>query len=259
MSEASFVVLATDFGPESVFVGVMKGVLAAINPDCRVIDLFHDCPPGDVSGAGLRLKSAYSFFPRGAIFVVVVDPGVGTDRGILVARTEAYTFLGPDNGVFSFLRQDVPDAVFFRVNNPEFFRHGCCDTFHGRDRFAPLAGHLSLGLPIDAAAEPCGAIVAVDLDPIVDGRRIVGRIVWIDRFGNLVTNISPKDFLRRTPSFMIGGTRIDGIARTFAEISNGVGAVVGSADTVEFAVNGGSCADVLGARIGQEVVVELEG
>ncbi|MBI4565200.1 MAG: SAM-dependent chlorinase/fluorinase [Planctomycetes bacterium] len=248
------IALLTDFGLRDPYVAAMKGAILSIHPDARLVDLSHDVPPRNVAAAAFLLRSCYSTYPDGTLFVAVVDPGVGTSRAILCVETERHLFLAPDNGLLSFL--DKPVRIR-RVTNRRLMRADIAATFHGRDVFAPVAGHLSRGLEIARVGPPARAMKklrrpAPRIHPSGD---MTGEVVAIDRFGNLITNL-PRQRLARSGSwwFQAGTWRIRGLSRTYGDGEPGRPlALIGSGGLLEIAVAGGNAAEASGARIGDPV------
>ena len=231
MPQSQFLVLTTDFGLQDPYVGVMKGVAQGINPNVRIIDLTHQIRPQNVAQASFVLGSSYRFFPPGAIHVVVVDPGVGTDRHAVLLLTPHGRFLAPDNGVLGhvFLNYleyppeqagevDVPAVIAaYRLTNPQYWLHPVSRTFHGRDVFAPAAAHLSLGVPPDDLGEPVKRLSWLPTPlPARRGNLIHGQVINVDHFGNLVTNI-PAAMLEGSSGvdLKIRGRIIHGLSPTF--------------------------------------------
>ncbi|MHB2015760.1 MAG: SAM hydrolase/SAM-dependent halogenase family protein [Candidatus Xenobia bacterium] len=250
MTERRPVALLTDFGLRDAYVGVMKAVIYGICPQVDFIDLCHEVPPQDVLGGAFVLGTSTRWFPPGTIFVAVVDPGVGTERRAIVVETEMHRFVGPDNGLFTWpLRQAkrVIEATEPRFWNPEVSR-----TFHGRDVFAPLAGHLACG--VDTAQMGSAIQDPVQLtvpQPHRDAGTLIGQVLTLDRFGNLITNIE------RTPGKRVRVGRIEiPIVETFGSVkAGGLLALWGSSGHLEVAVNSGDAARVLGAGRGTAVTV----
>lgn len=246
--------LLTDFGLKDPYVGIVKGVILGINPDARIIDITHDVPSQSVLDAYLILSHAWSHFPDGTVFVAVVDPEVGTDRKILLAQTDRHLFLAPDNGLLGFVEKQGLLRRLLHVRNPRYFLDPVSDTFHGRDIFAPVAAHLSKGLdPGKLGPEVRSLRRLSPPEPHVTREGvIVGEILSIDHFGNLVTNI-PGNRLRaaRSVSIRIGRKTIPRLSRSYAEGRKGeLVAVVGSTGHVEISVNLGDARRRTGARVG---------
>jgi S-adenosylmethionine hydrolase len=240
------IALLTDFGTSDPYVGIMT-----INPDARIVDVNHQCMPHSVEAAGLHLRSCVPYFPTGTLFVVVVDPGVGTSRRILYAESARHRFLAPDNGVLSLLETRDRVRTARSVTNRAFLRSRLSNTFHGRDVFAPVAGWLSLKTDPSKLGPRVKTIVKSSWrapKPRKDGS-ILGTALHADRFGNLITDI-PVAALK-TPSrsvVTLEGREIHGISRTYSDRRKGeLIAVIGSMGTVEISVNQGSAVRHLGA------------
>lgn len=251
------IALLTDFGLDDNFVGVMKGVIASRCPEANVIDVTHSVPRHSVLHAALALLGSYGYFPDGTIFTVVVDPGVGTGRKILAAKTARHTFLAPDNGCLSPVVRENPGAALYEITyRPE---GALSDTFHGRDIFAPVAAMLAAGRPLEEMARRIPGMANLDLPRPrkTASNRIVGAVVYIDAFGNAMTNI-PRSAVTGRAVVRAAGTEIDGIGRSYAEKEEGCAlAVFNSFDMLEIAVNRGSAAEEMGIAEGMKVVVEL--
>ena len=271
------IVLTTDFGLSDPYVGMMKGVIISINPRAAVIDLTHQVQPQNIGQGAFILGCSHPFFPDGAIHVVVVDPGVGTDRAAVLLETPHATFLAPDNGLLSpILREylahlpDSPQRVpvpepcaAHRLTNREYWLPAVSSTFHGRDVFAPVAAHLSLGLPAEAVGPPIPDLEWLPSpQPRQEGNTLEGQVIYTDHFGNLVTNI-PGDALAAGEAAIVAirGLRIPGLSRTFHDDShqlpNGALALVGSHGFLEIAVRDGNAAATLGISEGERVSVTL--
>jgi hypothetical protein len=183
------IALMTDYGMKDPFVGILKGVIAEIAPDARIIDITHDIPSGDIKRGAVYLWQSVPFFPQGTIFVGVVDPGVGTDRDPIAIETETAIFIGPDNGLFSFILPSNFRA--WVIKNQEFLLPLTGNTFHGRDIFAPAAAYVATGVQPADLGVPADKVVLLPfpLLKIIDPNTIVGEILFADRFGNLLTSI----------------------------------------------------------------------
>jgi len=266
------VTLLTDFSLASTSVAAMKGVMLGINPRVNLVDLTHDVPPQNILQGAFLLDTAWPCFPSGTIHVAVVDPGVGTERKALLLLGHGHFFLAPDNGLLSFLlpREEV-EAPPFRpyrsrlpqgfeahaLTNPLFWQHPVSATFHGRDIFAPVAAHLSLGVTAAELGEPVDALTRLALPvPQWEGRRLLGHVLHIDRFGNVVTNV-PQEVLSSDYEGLeieLAQTRIRGLASTYAE-GQGLVALLGSHGYLEVALTNGSAVQLLGVSVGDEVRV----
>jgi hypothetical protein len=260
------VTLLTDFGTADYFVGAMKGAVLASNPEARVVDITHEVPPYDVEAGAFTLRAAFETFPAGTVHVAVVDPGVGSARRAVAVEGRGHTFVGPDNGLFGHVYERVRPFRVFQLTNANYFRREVSPTFHGRDIFAPVAGALSRGVGaeelgpevFDFARLPTAAVERAG-----DGT-LVGAVIHVDRFGNLVTNVTPgeldDDAVARGARLLINGREVRRFCRFFAEEAEGSGepfALWGSAGLLEVAVFRDSAARLLGARRGDRVEVNL--
>ncbi len=257
--------LATDFGLQDSYVGTMKGVILRILPDARMVDLTHQITAQDVVEASLVLENAYRFFPAGTVHVVVVDPGVGTPRrAILIATPEAY-FVGPDNGTFTRVLGSESERRIFEISAEQFLLPAISDTFHGRDIFAPAAAYLASGVaPEEFGPEISDPIVLPLPEPRVWSHRIVGQVIYVDSFGNVITNVShelwDREVRDRTFLISINGKRIDRVVRTYLDQEMGATlALFGSSELLEIAVAGGRADRRIGAGKGDTVVIDLDG
>ncbi|HEY8535656.1 MAG TPA: SAM-dependent chlorinase/fluorinase [Vicinamibacterales bacterium] len=266
------VALLTDFGTRDHYVGAMKGVVLGICPEATLVDITHEIPPQDIHAAAFELAAAWQYFPPGTVFLVVVDPGVGTGRRALAARAGGCRFVGPDNGVLAPVLRTDPEALVVELTESRFALPQVSRTFEGRDRFAPAAAWLARGTAVEALGPQVTDWRPLDVpEPRVDGQTLHGVVQRVDRFGNLVTNIhrAALDGLGvrvpgggpaagRTAALSIGGRRIDGISGTYADVAPGaLCALVGSSGWLEIAVNGGNAADRLGLGAGAAVRIDV--
>lgn len=260
------ITLLTDFGTADYFVGAVKGAILTINPDACIIDITHEIPPLDVECAAFTLLASCSAFPEGTIHVAVVDPGVGSERRGILIQTRRQYFIGPDNGIFSYVcdQSDKVPIEVFHLDNPRYFRQPVSKTFHGRDVFAPVAAALSTGVkPDELGTRITDYIRLPSITPQVSRNgEIKGRIIHIDRFGNCVTNITPAVL---TPEMIGAGAKLRLKGRTvtsfrnfFADDTAGreqLFGIWGSAGFLEIAAANKSAAKLLKARRGDEVTV----
>lgn len=253
------ITLLTDFGHADAYVGVMKGVIAGIAPEARVIDLCHGVAPQAVSSAGYLLATSAPFFPEGTLHVAVVDPGVGSERRVLCARTPRATYLAPDNGLLGPALERDPPLEVVSVENDGFFLSPLSSTFHGRDLFAPVAAHLALGTPLGAL----GPALESWLPGAVGSPRIVGDAthaeVWhVDHFGNLITTLPGRVGERWL--LEVGEGRVVGAVQPHYSNPPNPGPILvrGSSGLLEVSVPGGSAADVLNVQAGARVVLRRE-
>lgn len=264
MAPSGIITLITDFGLADPYVSIMKGVILGLNPGAKIIDITHELAPGDIFCAAMVLRDSFAYFPEGTVHVVVVDPGVGTDRRPLAFLTDQYFFVGPDNGVlWPIISENRGTAI--HLDNASFFRHPISNTFHGRDIFAPVAAHLSAGVDVFNMGKVIEDPITLTLPrPIQEGKLLKGQVIRIDRFGNLITNIDEKtlkDFLGSSNcTVTVGPIRVYGISSTYgdAPIHKEV-ALMGSSGFLEISVNQGRATDRLdiqGDIIGIPVVIE---
>jgi S-adenosylmethionine hydrolase len=256
------ITLTTDFGLEDAYVGVMKGVILSINPAATIVDLCHAVPPQDMQAAAFLLHTAWPYFPLGTIHVVVVDPGVGSQRRAIAVDVGTATFVTPDNGVLSYVLAEAAEknTQAVHLTNQRYWLSPVSATFHGRDIFAPVAAHLSLGVPLTDLGEPLplGELVTFPLPrPERQGDTWVGHVVHIDHFGNLVTDLEAEAIGDpQAVAIEVGRQRIFGLRRTYAEGTPGEPiALIGSSGRLEIAVTGGQAVRWLKVQIGDRVRV----
>jgi S-adenosylmethionine hydrolase len=262
------ITLLTDFGLSDYFVPAVKGVILTINPEARIIDITHDVAAHDVQAAAFTLGACYHNFPAGTIHVVVVDPGVGSSRRAIVAAAGGYFFVGPDNGVFSFVYARESKPRVYHITNERYFRHPVSATFHGRDVFAPVAAHMARG----ARPEDIGAQIEdfvrfeVARPRLIETRGVIeGRVIHIDRFGNCVTNFTShelkSDEISPSTRIHIGGREVRRFNNYFAEAADrdDLFAYPGSAGFWEIALWRRSAAEFINAGRGDDVILVREG
>ena len=260
----SVITLLTDFGHRDAFVGTMKGVILGISQEARIVDLSHEITPQRIEEGAFVLRSAYPYFPDGTVHVAVVDPGVGGARRALIVETPGYRFVGPDNGLFAhvFARETVLRVV--SVTEPRFLLPEISNTFHGRDVFAPVAAHLTLGTPVsDFGPVITDYETGTVTEPAVHEGGITGRVLHIDRYGNIITDIGASLFLETTRKkrfrIRLADLALDRVRASYDEAAAGASlAILDSAGLLEIAVNGGSAAEVLDVSTGDRVDVEVE-
>jgi S-adenosylmethionine hydrolase len=248
------ITLLTDFGTADSYVAEVKGCLLGASPGATLVDVTHSVAPGDVRAAAYLLGRVWHRFPAGTIHLAVVDPGVGTDRAGLALSAHGHYFVGPDNGLFSFVLRDAEVQIVL-LPTPD----GASATFHGRDIFAPAAASLAAGTPLVRLGEPF-ARMPVRLaytEPHYEGKAVVGQVVYVDRFGTLVTNLTPA----LVPSYArveVEGLEVGPLRRTFGDVpTGGLVAYVGSGGQVEIAVRDGSASRRLGMGVGGRVRARL--
>jgi len=249
------ITLTTDFGLSDPFVGIMKGVILGITPNAQLVDISHDIRSYDISEAAFMIESMYPYFPEGTVHIVVVDPGVGSARRPLAASSHGQFFVAPDNGVLSTVLGD--DA--YHIQNNHLFLKSVSQTFHGRDIFAPVAARLASGTPLEAVGTRISDFIRKPLPvPRREGRKIVGTVLRIDKFGNVITNVRRSDL---SPSFTmrVAGMPITRLCANFSEAEPGeFFAVEGSTGYIEIALNQASAADRLKLASGAEIEVESD-
>ncbi len=268
MNHSGILTLLTDFGTRDSYVGVMKGAIAQINPSLTIIDLTHDVPPQDIVHARFALMTAVPYFPAGTVHVVVVDPGVGSDRrSIAVAfghsGTQPAGFLvGPDNGLFSGVLAQYPVLSAVELTNSQYWRAAqISSTFHGRDIFAPVGAHLASGLSL----EEIGSAIAPDTltpspvpSPLRQNHSISGCIQAVDHFGNLITNVHEKDVANSTWAVWITDLWIHPVVTYSNRPPGSPLALIGSHGWVEIAINCGNAQRILNLNVGDPIQITLK-
>lgn len=261
------ITLLSDFGYRDAYVAVMKGAIARIAGEVSTCDLTHALPPQDISAARFNLMMAYPYFPVGTVHLAVVDPGVGSDRRAIALQCPAGFFVGPDNGLFSGVLQQEPVLTAVTLNNPAYWlTPQPSRTFHGRDIFAPAAAHLAKGVPISVLGDRLdpASLTQLKLPPFIQSaHRCTGSLQYIDRFGNLISNIparavpasQPWQVALKTP---LGSYQLAGI-KTYSEVPAGtLAALIGSHGWVEIACSRGNAAQVTGVTVGTVVEVKTQ-
>jgi len=256
------ITLLTDFGDQDSFVASMKGVILTINPQARFVDLSHHVPPHSVEDAAYLLNSCYRYFPVGTVHVAVVDPGVGSARRPVVIKTARYYFVGPDNGLFTHMFHDEKEVEAREIENQQYRLKSAGHTFDGRDLFAPSAAWLTKGAALSSFGRVIHDPITLQVvEPSREGDRLVGRIEHIDRFGNLISNLTPQHLeearslsKHRQLSVRIGEKIIEGLAASYSEGAAGrPSALINSDGRLEIFVKEASASDLLkvgkGARI----------
>ena len=256
------ITLITDFGTADYFVGAVKGAILSVNPQAVIADITHEIPPQDVEAAAFTLLASYETFPAGTIHVAVVDPGVGSARRPIVVRAGDQLFVGPDNGIFSYIYDREASHQVFHITSDKYFRPSPSTTFHGRDIFAPVAAALSTGV----SPEGLGPLInnevrlKTSLKPeVLKNGNIKGRIIHIDRFGNCITNLT-RDLVDRQnpPTVHIKHKTIRGFRNFYSDAPpKSLFAIWGSAGFLEISMNTHSAAKVLRAKRGDSVMCIL--
>ena len=254
------IALLTDFGTRDHYAGTMTGVALGICPDATLVDISHDIAAHDVLGGALELAAAYRYFPPGTIFLIVVDPGVGSTRRGLAAEAGGFRFVAPDNGVLTAVLDEQPAKRVVELTERKYARPTVSRTFEGRDRFAPAAAWLAKGIDLGALGRSAGTIQRLDIPaPTVEDGRIEGEVLRVDRFGNLITNITRKAFVTLATGpveIHVGAHPVPRVVSTYADAAPGeICALFGSTDHLEVSANGASAADTLEVRRGAPVHV----
>jgi S-adenosyl-L-methionine hydrolase (adenosine-forming) len=251
------ITLTTDFGTRDGFTAQMKGVILGIRPRVHIIDVTHDVHPFSILEGALVVKGVSRYFPAGTIHVAVVDPGVGSLRRGIVVQGGGQLYVGPDNGLFSFIIADNPDWEIREITNSDLMLPDPHPTFHGRDVFAPVAAHIAAGVPVSRVGPAVVDPVMIDVPrPINIPAGITGEVIHVDRFGNLSSNIEAKHLEYRVAAVEVGGMRISGISSYFGEVPEGTAlALINSFGLLEIAVNRGDASRVLGVGVGDSVSV----
>lgn len=251
------ITLLTDFGTRDGYVAAMRGVIASIAPHVLVEDASHDVPAGDVAAGAWALGNYWRYYPEGSVHVAVIDPGVGSERLALAALVDGRYFVAPDNGVLTRVLLDAADARIVRIEERTLLRADVSNTFHGRDVFAPVAAHLASGVPLERLGPGTEDAVRLEvLLPVRTGDVVRGRVVHVDRFGNLVTNV-PASWISPDSHVRFGASDLGAVRRTYSDVQAGHAvALIGSAGYLEIGVRDGNAAKLLWKGRGTEVVVE---
>jgi S-adenosyl-L-methionine hydrolase (adenosine-forming) len=243
MKPSGIITLLTDFGLADSYVAMMKGVILSINPKAVLVDISHSVPTGLIVRGAEILRESYPFFPEGTVHLAVIDPGVGTGRRLLGIEAEGQFFVGPDNGIFWPVIKDCKDAVIISLTESRYFLSRITSTFHGRDVFAPVAAHLSLGEDIFRMGERVDDPCRINLPTqYITDNILYGEVTRVDNFGNLITNIHKQeleDFLKDAgPVISVGDLELRSISRTYLDVEKGEPvAIINSSDMLEIAVN----------------------
>jgi S-adenosylmethionine hydrolase len=266
LAHRPIITLTTDFGSSDHFVGAMKGVILDILPEARIVDICHSVQAFDVLDGALTISQAYSYFPNRTIHVVIVDPGVGTARRPILASSDKYHFVAPDNGVLSLVYAREPRMHVRHITSEHYFLQPVSNTFHGRDIFAPVAAYLAKEVDSLKFGDEVEDYVrfSAPKPKAVDQNRVRGVVLKVDRFGNLITNITPQDvpmlFAAEGKAFkiVVGNSEITEIHNAYAEGAPGeVIGVLGSMGFLEIAANRGVAAQLTGAGKGTDVTITL--
>lgn len=247
------ITLTTDFGAADTYVASMKGIILSINPKANIIDVTHEIGAWDIAEAARVLEDFYCYFPKSTIHIAVIDPGVGSDRRPLAIEADDHFFVGPDNGIFWPIIQRNPKARVYHLTNSSYFLKDLSSTFHGRDIFAPVAGHLSMGVSLSTMGvtifDPLSLVLK---KAVILNNEIKGQVIKIDHFGNIITNIKKEDlmsFLKEgdIPFIEIGNLTVKKISNTYSDVPlNAPATLIGSSGYLEIAANMGRACDMTG-------------
>ena len=261
----SVITLLTDFGTDDEYAGLMKGVILSINPSAVIVDITHQIDSQDIIQAAFTIHSSYRFFPDGTVHLVVVDPGVGTGRALIALEMGRQFFIAPDNGVLTLLLNAADITAIIGVTNSQYFLTSVSHTFHGRDKIAPVGAHVSRGVELKALGSEIDLADVVRLDElyarILENGELLGKIISIDHFGNLITNIDSnrlasmgKNDPAKTIHVKIGRYTINGLSATYDSVEeNSPLALIGSRGYLEVAVNRGCASRYFNAKKGDPV------
>jgi S-adenosylmethionine hydrolase len=273
---SAIITLTTDFGYDDAYVAAVKGAILSINPEANIIDVSHSIEPQNILQAAFILNAAYRYFPKQTVHMAIVDPGVGSEREGIILKIPSAIFVAPDNGILSYVVNDLfpvetPSTQYgsdlnevilktgleaVTITDPRFWRHPVSPTFHGRDIFAPVAAGLSLDISIYEFGGKINSLHVLPIPkPSLDPEgNLVGQVLHIDRFGNLITNIRSADIPGKDVMIEADGYCIQGISSYYAQ-NKGVLAIVGSTGYLEISLGNGSACDFLGMVVGDEIRV----
>ena len=258
----AIITLTTDFGLQDPYVAAAKGVILSINPQVTIVDISHDVQPQNIRQAAFLLSITHEYFPKGTIHMAIVDPGVGTERRAVLLVTPTAFFIAPDNGVLSYVLDETPpqDVQVYALTNTQYFLSPPSDTFHGRDVFAPVAAHLSRGISPEEFGHAIESIAAFPIPrpQVGEDGVLIGQVLHIDRFGNLITNIKKSNLPTSRVFIEVHGHIIDELSRTYSdEDQEGLLALIGSSGNLEISMTNSSAARFLRAKMGHEVKVGI--
>ena len=262
--ERPIITMITDFG-EGYYVAAMKGVILDICRSACLVDITHDIRSHDVLEGAFTLLCTYPYFPPKSVHIAVVDPGVGSERRGIIVATQDHYFVGPDNGVFSFVYNREPVKKVISIESQNYLRGTVSPTFHGRDAFSPVAAWLALGTPLEKFGEEIEDYSGATVLPVqkVEDNRIEGMVIHVDKFGNIITSISPETAIEQfgysgSPKFFVKGQEITHSYSYYAEAAPGeIFALIGSSGYYEIAAHRSRAADILGVQRGEKVQLEL--
>ena len=270
----AIITLTTDFGTSDSYVAAVKGVILGINPHVTIVDISHSIEPRNIRQAAFVFSTAYPYFPSDTVHLIVVDPGVGGSRRAIILETDTAIFVAPDNGVLSYVTQastkkrisksglmKLPSEMeAFEITNPRYWHQPVSSTFHGRDIFAPVAAHVSLGAPLNNLGQLITSIRVFPPDrPRLDPKGdLIGHVLHIDYFGNVITDITSQDLPSGKFIIQVAGHKITSLSPSY-EQAQGLLAIIGGSGHLEIAVRNGNAARLLGSKVGDELCLEMQG
>ena len=263
LKPSGIITLTTDFGRSDPYIAMMKGVILSVNPDATIIDVTHQIPAHSIKEGSLIIKASYTYFPSGTVHVGVVDPGVGGTRRPIAILVDNHFFVGPDNGLFSSIIETQRHTDVIHLNKTRYWMHNISPTFHGRDIFAPIAAHLSLGVnPFSMGEKIDNPTHLASPLPQKNNGDLVGEVIRVDHFGNLITNITKEHLgpflVSKDLIIRLGRVTLKKISTTYNDVPEGQPlALIGSSHLLEIAVNMGKATDFLGPEHGVGTKVQV--
>ena len=258
MDKPPIITLTTDFGNVDGYVGIVKGVILSICETAKIIDISHDIPAWNINAAAWVLGNSQPYFPKGTIHLGVVDPGVGSKRRPILIESKGQVFIGPDNGIFSLIVQDDSEAKSYELTESKYWMPEVSHSFHARDLFAPVSAHFASGVSADKLGQSIGADTLVYLpsrELRIKPKRVEGSVAYVDRFGNLITNIK-KDNVRNAALCQVGKRSIGRIGQSYSWAEQGAPiAFIGSHGFLEIAVSQGRADEKLDAGVNTPVIL----
>ncbi|MCP5467696.1 MAG: SAM-dependent chlorinase/fluorinase [Deltaproteobacteria bacterium] len=260
------IVLLTDFGWRDGYVGTMKGVIHRISPKAVITDLAHELPNFNILHASMVLQRSYQFFPKNSIFVCIIDPGVGSERKPILVKTKDYIFIAPDNGVLTMTLHETQAEKILYLNQEEYFLQPISQTFHGRDIFSPVAAHIANGVPIEKLGSPLEEIYQLeDIEAKVENEKIQGRVISIDHFGNVITNIKREIIEQHFPRLDFAASIINESKTTISHFCSHYAEgrpsepimIFSSNGFLEICLNQSSLEELLEVSVGDQVIIPL--
>ncbi len=254
------IALLTDFGETDGFVGMLKGTIKSIAPDCEIIDITHKITNFDIRAAAFVLQKSVRYYPAGTVFLAVVDPGVGSARRMLAARAGEYYFVAPDNGILSYTLTEFPEKRVHAIENQALFLPDHGQTFQGRDIMAPVAARIASGMALETVGPAVESYAFLKIPNLLKhGRSVIGEIVYVDKFGNLISNITkndlPRDVELSNLKCMVGDVKNIALVNSYSE-GQGMAAIISGFGTVEVFLNQGNAAGRFARAVGMTIAVE---